>query len=164
MKRNLSIGLALVLALALLAACGDKTEKEKVAEAEKGTETETAAETDTEKTKLTVEESTLTKVGQPAPDFTVATLSGGPFTLSDYRGKIVLVNWFATWCKPCVEEMPHLQEEVWKKFPTTFGCPSALVCSCYRQFCSGGSLSAQNASRITRRSQCTQERINANTS
>ena len=68
------------------------------------------------KTKLTVEESTLTKVGQPAPDFTVATLSGGPFTLSDYRGKIVLVNWFATWCKPCIEEMPYLQKEVWEKF------------------------------------------------
>ena len=118
MKRSLTIVLALILALGLLAACGDKKEKETAAETEKETvaETEKVAKTETEETKLTVEESTLTKVGQPAPDFTVATLAGGPFTLSDNRGKIVLVNWFATWCKPCLEEMPYLQKEVWEKF------------------------------------------------
>ncbi len=61
-------------------------------------------------------EATLTKVGQIAPDFTVATLAGNQFTLSKQKGQLVLINWFATWCPPCKEEMPHLQKEVWEKF------------------------------------------------
>jgi peroxiredoxin len=64
----------------------------------------------------TPEETTLTTVGQLAPDFTVATLDGGSFTLGEQRGKVVLINWFATWCPPCQAEMPHLQKEVWEEF------------------------------------------------
>ena len=95
MKRNGTIVLALILALTLLAACGDK------------------------KDEPSVEETTLTRIGQKAPDFTVATLDGGAFSLSDHGGRVVLVNWFATWCPPCIEEMPHLQKEVWGKFRGT---------------------------------------------
>jgi len=62
------------------------------------------------------QEATLTEVGQMAPDFTVGTLDGGTFTLSEQQGQVVLVNWFATWCPPCQEEMPHLQTEVWEVF------------------------------------------------
>ena len=62
------------------------------------------------------EEATLTTTGQAAPDFSLATLDGGTFTLSDQKGKVVLINWFATWCPPCQEEMPHLQKEVWEVF------------------------------------------------
>ena len=64
----------------------------------------------------TPEETTLTKVGDLAPDFEVVTLDGQPFKLSDQRGKVVLVNFFATWCPPCREELPHLEKEVWQKF------------------------------------------------
>lgn len=64
----------------------------------------------------TPEATTLTKLGQMAPDFTVATMDGGKFTLSEQKGRVVLINWFATWCPPCKEEMPHLQTEVWEKF------------------------------------------------
>ncbi len=60
--------------------------------------------------------STLTKVGDMAPDFTVTQLDGEAFTLSALRGKVVLVNWWATWCPPCVEEMPFLQSLVWDRF------------------------------------------------
>lgn len=48
--------------------------------------------------------------GQLAPDFTLKTLSGETFHLSDLKGKKVVLNFWATWCPPCKIEMPHLQE------------------------------------------------------
>jgi peroxiredoxin len=69
-----------------------------------------------DKPQPTPEETTLTAVGDPAPDFSVETLAGDRFTLSAQRGKVVLVNWFATWCPPCREEMPHLQKQVWEAY------------------------------------------------
>src|SRR5687768_1563397 len=44
--------------------------------------------------------------GVPAPTFQVAALDGGPVTLDTYRDKVVLLNVWATWCAPCLEEMP----------------------------------------------------------
>ncbi|MFW6361581.1 MAG: peroxiredoxin family protein [Spirochaetota bacterium] len=44
-----------------------------------------------------------------APDFTVKTLEGQTVSLSDYKGKVVLLNLWATWCPPCREEMPSMQ-------------------------------------------------------
>ena len=44
--------------------------------------------------------------GQLAPDFTLRTLDGKTVKLSDYRGKAVLLNFWATWCEPCKIEMP----------------------------------------------------------
>jgi len=61
-------------------------------------------------------ETTLTEVGQMAPTFSVATLDGGTFSLAAQKNKVVLINWFATWCLPCRDEMPHLQKDVWEKF------------------------------------------------
>lgn len=49
------------------------------------------------------------KVGEVAPDFQLETLNGEPFQLSDYQGKVILLNFWATWCPPCQYEMPHLQ-------------------------------------------------------
>jgi cytochrome c biogenesis protein CcmG, thiol:disulfide interchange protein DsbE len=44
----------------------------------------------------------------PAPSLTLNDLDGNPRSLSDYRGQVVLVNLWATWCPPCVEELPTL--------------------------------------------------------
>jgi peroxiredoxin len=60
--------------------------------------------------------STVTKIGQNAPDFTIQTLDGGKFNLSELRGRVVLLNFFATWCSPCLTELPHLELEIWRKF------------------------------------------------
>ncbi|MEK7841468.1 MAG: TlpA disulfide reductase family protein, partial [Deltaproteobacteria bacterium] len=47
--------------------------------------------------------------GKTAPDFTLPDLKGKMVKLSDYKGKVVFVNFWATWCKPCEEEMPSMQ-------------------------------------------------------
>ena len=51
----------------------------------------------------------------PAPDFTFPGLDGKMVSLSDYKGKVVLVNIWATWCPPCVDEMPSM-EKLYNKF------------------------------------------------
>ncbi len=45
--------------------------------------------------------------GEPAPDFTRNDFSGNPLSLGRYRGKIVLLNFWATWCAPCLAEIPR---------------------------------------------------------
>jgi thiol-disulfide isomerase/thioredoxin len=48
--------------------------------------------------------------GVVAPDFTLETLDGGSLSLSSFRGKVVLINFWASWCSPCRSEMPELQQ------------------------------------------------------
>ena len=48
--------------------------------------------------------------GQIAPNFTLQTLDGKTFTLAELKGKKVVLNFWASWCPPCKEEMPHLQK------------------------------------------------------
>lgn len=47
--------------------------------------------------------------GAPLPDFTLGDMQGATHTLSDYRGKVVMLNFWATYCGPCIKEMPSMQ-------------------------------------------------------
>lgn len=49
-------------------------------------------------------------VGSPAPDFQLTDLHGHTRNLGQYRGRVVLLNFWATWCKPCTKEMPAMQQ------------------------------------------------------
>lgn len=55
------------------------------------------------------------KVGQPAPDFALWSLDGQTVRLSEFRGRVVLINFWATWCGPCRGEMPEI-EAVYREF------------------------------------------------
>ena len=59
---------------------------------------------------------TLVKVGDPAPDYSVALFDGSHLTLSELRGKVVLLNFWATWCPPCRQELTRVQKDLIDRF------------------------------------------------
>lgn len=58
----------------------------------------------------------LISIGQDMPDFTVTTMEGEEFSSADLKGKIVLINFFATWCGPCRAELPFVKSKIWDKY------------------------------------------------
>lgn len=60
-------------------------------------------------------ESSLVKLNQEVPEFSFTTAEGKTIPFSDYKGKVVLINFFATWCAPCLQEMPYVQKDIWDK-------------------------------------------------
>jgi len=62
------------------------------------------------------DESTLTEVGQVAPAFECETVDGHIINTTKMKGKVIWVNFFATWCPPCKRELPVLQENVMNKY------------------------------------------------
>ena len=64
----------------------------------------------------TDENTTLVKVGDKAPDFRVEMFDGTTFTLASLEGKVVLLNFWATWCPPCRDELSRVQKDVIDRF------------------------------------------------
>lgn len=57
----------------------------------------------------------LVKVGDVAPDFTLNYTDGKEFTLSQMRGKVVMLQFTASWCGICRNEMPHIESDIWQR-------------------------------------------------
>lgn len=58
----------------------------------------------------------VARVGKPAPDFDTIDMKGDIWSLSKHKGQVVFVNFWATWCAPCREEMPSMQR-LYAKLP-----------------------------------------------
>uniref|UniRef100_UPI0040482B40 TlpA family protein disulfide reductase n=1 Tax=Flavobacterium sp. TaxID=239 RepID=UPI0040482B40 len=54
------------------------------------------------------------KIGDKVPNFEFVDLDGKLINFNEYKGKYVLINFFASWCAPCVKEMPLIENEIWK--------------------------------------------------
>ncbi len=54
--------------------------------------------------------SAILRKGDPAPDFTLKDLQGKAWTLSELKGQVVFINFWATWCPPCLKELPSMQQ------------------------------------------------------
>lgn len=102
-KKYLILSLVVVLSLVLLIGCA--SESEEMPE-ENNTDAETPLEESEKETEEDSENSENEKVY--APDFTLTGMDGENYTLSDLQGKKVMLNFWATWCPYCVEEMPDL--------------------------------------------------------
>lgn len=57
----------------------------------------------------------IVKVGEMAPDFTVKLTDGKSITLSELRGKVVMLQFTASWCGVCRKEMPFIEKDIWLK-------------------------------------------------
>ena len=57
----------------------------------------------------------IVKIGDLAPEFTLRYLDDKTQKLSDLRGKVIMLQFTASWCSVCRKEMPHIENEIWKK-------------------------------------------------
>lgn len=60
----------------------------------------------------------IVKVGDTAPDFTLKLTTGNSVKLSDYKGKLIMLQFTASWCSVCRKEMPFIEKDIWLKYKT----------------------------------------------
>ena len=99
--------LLIALLPAFLLSCQSTKKEEKQKEEKEITKEEREAD---------VKASTLVSEGQKVPDFSFTTTDGEEYSMKKLEGKVVLLNFFATWCPTCMKEMPVLQEKVWGEY------------------------------------------------
>lgn len=58
----------------------------------------------------------IVKIGQQVPDFTTTTTDRKTIRIADLKGKIVMLQFTASWCSVCRKEMPHIESDIWKKY------------------------------------------------
>ncbi|NMA82513.1 MAG: redoxin family protein [Epulopiscium sp.] len=105
--KKILIGLLVVTSVFVLGACSQKSEKlpsdpSGKVEEQGGKSEETGASGE-------IEGEDEVEEPIPAPDFTAINQHGEEVTLSDFKGKVVFLNFWGSWCPPCLEEMPHIQ-------------------------------------------------------
>ena len=111
MKNNL---ITLLLAGAFCISCNGTGNNAKPVEETTPAVSEAAPEAKTDSVTV-YEHDYIVKVGDVAPDFTLEMLDGTQFTLSENRGKVVMLQFTAGWCGICRKEMPFIESDIWQK-------------------------------------------------
>lgn len=99
----------LFLAGMLLASCGGAVKKTSETNVTEPTVTEAGLDS-----VKVYEHDYIVKVGDVAPDFTLDLIDGTKFTLSEQRGKVVMLQFTAGWCGVCRKEMPFIESDIWQ--------------------------------------------------
>ena len=111
MRKKLVPTLLFAMGTLIFTACGGTTAP-----------SETTQEGDTITTDTIVyEHDYLVKVGDIAPDFSLPMTDGSTFTLSEQRGKVVMLQFTASWCGVCRKEMPFIESDIWQKHKDNAG-------------------------------------------
>jgi len=58
----------------------------------------------------------LVKIGQQVPDFSMTTTDGKTIKIADLKGKVIMLQFTASWCGVCRKEMPHIETDIWNKY------------------------------------------------
>ena len=58
----------------------------------------------------------IVKIGQQVPDFDLTTTDGKTIRMDDLKGKVVMLQFTASWCSVCRKQMPHIEADIWKKY------------------------------------------------
>ena len=103
MKNFIFISIAL-----LLLSCGNNGAQNSQTAADNS-----AQQQEAQQTQVLYENNYLVKVGDVAPDFTLPLTDGTEFTLSQNRGKVVMLQFTASWCGVCRKEMPFIERDIW---------------------------------------------------
>ena len=106
-KTNLLFAALLSL---IFASCGGNNNEQPAAPEANVEQTEQAAPAP-----VVYENNYLVKVGDIAPDFTLKLADGTEFTLSKNRGKVVMLQFTASWCGVCRKEMPFIEKDIWQR-------------------------------------------------
>lgn len=111
-NRSLIIGIVAILAAGVIGtlALRESGDEEPAPMADQGTAGDTARTPVSPAAPDTGQARPMLEVGDLAPAFELEQLSGGSFSLADHVGEVVLVNFWATWCEPCRDELPDLQQ------------------------------------------------------
>lgn len=89
-----------------LLSCAQSAENKDQSNEDKKTEKDVEAD---------IRASTRIEEGEQVPSFSFTTTEGENYSMEGLKGKVVLLNFFATWCPTCMDEMPALQKQVWEK-------------------------------------------------
>lgn len=114
----------LILISVFLCSCAQEGEKknarqqpdEPKQEVSEKKENEKDTEKEEEDIQADIRATTLIAEGEAVPDFTFVNTEGNQYNMKGLKGKVVLLNFFATWCPTCMKEMPALQNQVWSRY------------------------------------------------
>ena len=100
--------LILIAIVSILFSCANNGAKESQTATDNS-----AQQQEAQNTQVVYENNYLVKVGDVAPDFTLPLTDGTTFTLSQNRGKVVMLQFTASWCGVCRKEMPFIERDIW---------------------------------------------------